>query len=93
MKISQFAMYQVIMDRDIKTLFCHSEDIPFVNVVRGIPILDIDWATQDSQRQIGHYNVLEKVAVKYFFSVLSVNPKTRKGSADDSTMHHWADVG
>ena len=87
MKISQFATYQVIMDRDTKTLFCHNEDVPFVNVVRGIPILDIDWATQDSQRQIGHYNVLGKVAVKYFFSVLSMNPKTRKGSADGSSMY------
>ena len=88
MKISQFAMYQVIMDRDTKTLFSHNEDGPFVNVVRGIPILDIDWATQDSQRQIGHYNVLEKVVVKYFFSVLSMNPKTRKGSPDGSSMYH-----
>ena len=42
MKISQFAMYQVIMDRDTKTLFGHNEDGPIVNVVRGIPILDID---------------------------------------------------
>ena len=87
MKISQFATYQVIMDRDTKTLFCHNEDVPFVNVVRGIPILDIDWATQDSQRQIGHYNVLGKVVVKYFFSVPSMNPKKRNGSADDSSMY------
>ena len=37
--------------------------------------------------------MLEKVVVKYFFSVLSMNLKKRKGSTDASSMVHWTDVG
>ena len=37
----------------------------------------------DFQQLIGRYNALEKVAVKYFFSVLSMNPKKRKEYTDD----------
>ena len=31
--------------------------------------------------------------MKYFFSVLSMNLKKRKGSTDASSMVHWTDVG
>ena len=36
--------------------------------------------------------MLEKVVVKYFFNVLSMNLNKRKGSTDCSSMYHWTDV-
>ena len=31
--------------------------------------------------------------MKYFFSVLSMNLKKRKGSTNSSSINHWTDVG
>ena len=81
-------MCPVIMDKDstiiLAILYCRRR------VLLGCTLLlkDTDWVTRDSQQQIGHCNVLGKVAVKYFFNVLSMNLSKRKESTNGSIWTH-----